>query len=67
MRANRVNVLTPGFRGKCGRSVIASFPNLVSPFAAGLSPRDWVIGNSYPVTAAQLFPIFTGFLAPVCL
>jgi hypothetical protein len=26
---------------------------------------DWPIGKSYPVTAAQLLPILTGFLAPI--
>jgi len=26
---------------------------------------DWPSGKSYPVTAAQLLPIFTGFLAPI--
>jgi len=27
--------------------------------------RDWPNGKSYPVTAAQLLPILTGFLAPI--
>ena len=27
--------------------------------------EDWPIGKSYPVTAAQLLPIRTGFLAPI--
>jgi hypothetical protein len=27
--------------------------------------NDWPNGKSYPVTAAQLLPIFTGFLAPI--
>ena len=26
---------------------------------------DWPNGKSYPVTAAQLLPIHTGFLAPI--
>jgi len=26
---------------------------------------DWPNEKSYPVTAAQLLPIFTGFLAPI--
>jgi len=26
---------------------------------------DWPNGKSYPVTAAQLLPILTGFLAPI--
>jgi hypothetical protein len=34
-----------------------------------LHPRkvfgNWPIGKSYPVTAAQLLPIYTGFLAPI--
>jgi hypothetical protein len=28
--------------------------------------KDWHCGKLYPVTAAQLFLIFTGFLAPDC-
>ena len=28
-------------------------------------PNDWPNGKSYPVTAAQLLPILTGFLAPI--
>jgi len=34
-----------------------------------LHPRrigDWMCGESYPVTAAQLFLIFTGFRGTVC-
>jgi hypothetical protein len=27
--------------------------------------NDWPNGKSYPVTAAQLLPILTGFLAPI--
>jgi hypothetical protein len=27
--------------------------------------RDWPSGKLYPVTAAQLLPILTGFLAPI--
>jgi hypothetical protein len=27
--------------------------------------NDWPIGKSYPVTAAQLLPVLTGFLAPI--
>jgi hypothetical protein len=36
--------------------------------AAGGTPayyNDWPNGKSYPVTAAQLLPILTGFLAPI--
>jgi len=31
-----------------------------TPAEAGIGP-----GKSYPVTAAQLLPVFTGFLAPI--
>src|SRR5262249_21356372 len=34
-------------------------PSPPKPFA------DWPNGKSYPVTAAQLLPILTGFLAPI--
>jgi hypothetical protein len=30
-----------------------------------LLPNDWPSGKLYPVTAAQLLPILTGFLAPI--
>ena len=35
------------------------------PQAARLHYNDWPNGKSYPVTAAQLLPILTGFLAPI--
>jgi hypothetical protein len=35
------------------------------PQAAPLLYSDWPNGKSYPVTAAQLLPILTGFLAPI--
>ena len=47
---DRTNILAPGF---------AFFPPSPPKFF-----RDWPIGKSYPVTAAQLLPILTGFLAP---
>jgi hypothetical protein len=48
---NRTNILAPGF---------AFFPPSPPKFFG-----DWPSGKSYPVTAAQLLPIFTGFLAPI--
>jgi hypothetical protein len=30
-----------------------------------IAADDWPNGKSYPVTAAQLLPILTGFLAPI--
>ena len=48
---DRTNILAPGF---------AFFPPSPPKFF-----RDWPIGKSYPVTAAQLLPILTGFLAPI--
>jgi hypothetical protein len=47
--------------------VESQFSNWSSP-SSRLHPRnsgDWPIGKSYPVTAAQLLPIRTGFLAPI--
>src|SRR5438093_10401655 len=32
---------------------------------AGPEPNDWPMGSRIPVTAAQLLPIHTGFLAPI--
>jgi len=37
---------------------------LVPAFTPGVF-GDWPNGKSYPVTAAQLLPILTGFLAPI--
>jgi hypothetical protein len=48
---NRTNILAPG---------IAFFPPSPPEFFG-----DWPNGKSYPVTAAQLLPILTGFLAPI--
>jgi hypothetical protein len=49
--------------------------SVAAPNAFGAQPKsskrhachynDWPIGKSYPVTAAQLLPILTGFLAPI--
>jgi len=41
---------------------------LASSFFPPSPPKvfgDWPIGKSYPVTAAQLLPVLTGFLAPI--
>src|SRR6266545_2789394 len=48
---NRTNILAPGF---------ALFPPSLPNFFG-----NWSNGKSYPVTAAQLLPILTGFLAPI--
>ena len=37
---------------------------LLPAFTHGIL-EDWPNGKSYPVTAAQLLPILTGFLAPI--
>jgi hypothetical protein len=55
---DRTNILAPGFVSAAAE--ITFFPP--SP------PKifeDWPNGKSYPVTAAQLLPILTGFLAPI--
>ena len=39
--------------------------HLVPAFTPGNRFGDWPNGKSYPVTAAQLLPIRTGFLAPI--
>src|SRR5207302_10951833 len=38
-------------------------PRMMRALFARTRLVDWHFGNSYPVTAAQLLPIFTGFLA----
>ena len=48
---DRTNILAPGF---------AFFPPSLPNFFG-----NWPSGKSYPVTAAQLLPIRTGFLAPI--
>jgi hypothetical protein len=40
-------------------------PHLLPAFTLRDSLGDWPNGKSYPVTAAQLLPILTGFLAPI--
>ena len=54
----RSNILAPGFRHRIHDA------NLPPAFTAGLC-RTIGPGKSYPVTAAQLLPIRTGFLAPI--
>jgi len=39
-------------------------PHLLPAFTPEIF-GDWPNGKSYPVTAAQLLPILTGFLAPI--
>jgi len=51
MRANGSNILAPG---------LPSFP------LHHRSPGDWDVGKLYPVTAAQLLPVFTEFLDTIC-
>jgi hypothetical protein len=55
---NRTNILAPGFVP--ATAGITFFPPS-PPEISGIGP----IGKSYPVTAAQLLPILTGFLAPI--
>jgi hypothetical protein len=40
-------------------------PHLVPAFTPGIVSGIGPIGKSYPVTAAQLLPVLTGFLAPI--
>jgi hypothetical protein len=53
---------------------LLAFEEVESQFSTGLhlppaftpeNSGDWPNGKSYPVTAAQLLPIRTGFLAPI--
>jgi hypothetical protein len=55
---DRPNILAPGFRCLCGTCTF--FPPSPPKFFG-----DWLNGKSYPVTAAQLLPVLTGFLAPI--
>jgi hypothetical protein len=48
---DRTNILAPGF--------------ILLPAFTPESFRGLALGKSYPVTAAQLLPIHTGFLAPI--
>jgi hypothetical protein len=55
---DRRNILAPGFwSGTCRTHLPPAF----TPESSGIGP----IGKLYPVTAAQLLPIRTGFLAPI--
>ena len=55
---DRTNILAPGLWCLCGTAP-SSRLHLRNAF------DDWPNGKSYPVTAAQLLPILTGFLAPI--
>jgi hypothetical protein len=55
---DRTNILAPGFVPAVAE--ITFFPPSPPEFSG-----DWPNGKSYPVTAAQLLPILTGFLAPI--
>jgi hypothetical protein len=66
---DRTNILAPGFASFPPSPLSVAAPNA---FGAPKSRRrhachysDWPNGKSYPVTAAQLLPILTGFLAPI--
>ena len=48
---DRTNILAPGF--------------ILLPAFTPENSGDWPNGKSHPVTAAQLLPIHTGFLAPI--
>src|ERR1700730_17066090 len=80
MRWTRSNILAPGFRRKLRalverkKNASVSQPLNDSPPQQSLpffppspsgSCRTIGHGKSYPVTAAQLLPVFTGFLAPI--
>ena len=58
---DRTNILAPGLFDLASAAALAP--------SSRLHPRnafdDWPNGKSYPVTAAQLLPILTGFLAPI--
>src|SRR5207237_5065344 len=56
---DRTNILAPGFWSGIRRT------HLLPAFTAPLARGDWPMRKSYPVTAAQLLPIRTGFLAPI--
>jgi hypothetical protein len=54
----RSNILAPGFRSRvCETHLLPAF--------TPESFRGLAYGKLYPVTAAQLLPVSTGFLAPV--
>ena len=55
---DRTNILAPGVCSNLYRN------HLVPAFTPE-SFGDWPNGKSYPVTAAQLLPIRTGFLASI--
>jgi len=55
---DRTNILAPGFVPAFARN------HLLPAFTLEIL-EDWPNGKSYPVTAAQLLPILTGFLAPI--
>jgi hypothetical protein len=54
---DRTNILAPGYDACAARTFFPPSPPEIF--------RDWPMGKSYPVTAAQLLPIHTGFLAPI--
>jgi hypothetical protein len=66
---DRTNILAPGFASflpsplSVAAAVLAAQPKSRRRHACHYS--DWPNGKSYPVTAAQLLPILTGFLAPI--
>jgi hypothetical protein len=55
---DRTNILAPGF-------VPATAGFTFFPPSPPKGFGDWPNGKLYPVTAAQLHPILTGFLAPI--
>ena len=65
----RSNILAPGFSpsSRLHRFCGGSRPRLHNHLVAGETPATTTIGlgKSYPVTAAQLLPVYTGFLAPI--
>jgi len=54
---DRTNILAPGVWCLCGTHLLPAF--------TPESFRGLAHGKLYPVTAAQLLPIYPGFLAPI--
>jgi hypothetical protein len=65
MRVDRGSILAPGFSAVVdARESTRPTANLLPAFIAGY-PAIGINGKSYPVTAAQLLPVFTEFLRTI--
>jgi len=73
---DRTNILAPGLWCLCGTAPSSRLHRFsVAAALSAAQPKsrrrhacdysDWPNGKSYPVTAAQLLPVLTGFLAPI--